>query len=695
MGVNRSFNREAFLTIQSELGCTFDFDACCSDDGHNRMCAEFASPSKSFMRADVAGRTCWINPPHSNPTAFVQRYLECKTQAPHATSACIVLPKAVWYRAPWLPLTRGMTLLRQYPAGARVFNNSDGTPASVPWETQVWYDPPARAPDPALLESTVSAAAIRDQAHVSADQMPGAAQGTHAHLCAVRTPRTTREQRAVSKQQARKGKPPDLSMLFCARICGRAGVVLVDTGASAAFLSHDVAQRAHLPIKACALQSVALADAQTVSVLGQVQVPVKLGSWEAPVTAYVMQSVVGGVDLILGDSWLKDTSALLDFGRMALRLRTPSGRRVTVHPLASDAERCQTPSTQPQCEGQDAHTTTKPPADTRRQVSAPAPQQGAEPSTRAAHQTWEHAEPGTRTAEPQRASIASMTAKKAQKAVCKGSDHFWVLVTETQGRGEHGSVCATIPATTGVGPPHGTPGSAMSANTPPAHAQSAKAPGAPHAQSAKAPGALHAQSATAPGAPHAQSAKAPAAPQAQSATAPGAPQTQSASTPEVPPAQSATAPEAPPPLPPEVASLVQEYADVLPPDGKVPDGLPNLTYAGEAFRMQPGHKPPYQPPRRLTPKELEACKAQVEELLAKGHIVPSRSPYGSPILFVRKKDGSLRMCMDARLANKHVVRARWPLQRVDSLCDALQGHSWFSTIDLISGYNQVRLAPEA
>ena len=143
-----------------------------------------------------------------------------------------------------------------------------------------------------------------------------------------------------------------------------------------------------------------------------------------------------------------------------------------------------------------------------------------------------------------------------------------------------------------------------------------------------------------------------------------------------------------------MACLLEEFADVLPKDGKLPLGLPKLTYEGQAFRMPPGHKPHYQPPRRLAPKEMEACRAQVEELLAKGHIVPSNSPCGSPILFVKKKDGSLRMCVDGRMGSAHVVRLRWPMARLDATLDSLQGHSYFSTIDLISGYNQVRLAPE-
>ena len=335
LGMHRAFSREAFLAIEAETGRTFDFDACCADDGHNKLCAAYACPSSSFMQADVSGRNCWINPPHDSPTAFMQRYLDCKSQAPHATSACFVLPKVAWYRAPWLPLLRGMKLIRQYPAGAKVYTRADGSPTSTPWETQVWYDPPVATSEPRqLAEQSAATVCAAPPANVAPNAGEFQTQQAKAVMCTGRPPRTVKEQRAVSRQAAKKGKPPDLSMLFHARLCGRMGVTLVDTGASAAFLSLDYAQRAHLPIKSCDLQTVALADSQPIPVLGQVQVPMKLGSYEESVPAYVMHSLVGGVDLILGDAWLKRTGAVLDFRRMALRIRTQCGRRVTVRPMS-------------------------------------------------------------------------------------------------------------------------------------------------------------------------------------------------------------------------------------------------------------------------------------------------------------------------------------------------------------------------
>jgi hypothetical protein len=91
-------------------------------------------------------------------------------------------------------------------------------------------------------------------------------------------------------------------------------------------------------------------------------------------------------------------------------------------------------------------------------------------------------------------------------------------------------------------------------------------------------------------------------------------------------------------------------------------------------------------------EELKELKVQFEELLAKGYIKPSKSPYGAPVLFVHKKDETLRMCVDYRALNKVTVKNRYPLPRIDDLFDQLSGAKVFSKIDLRSGYNQIRIA---
>nr|GFB97210.1 putative reverse transcriptase domain-containing protein [Tanacetum cinerariifolium] len=96
-------------------------------------------------------------------------------------------------------------------------------------------------------------------------------------------------------------------------------------------------------------------------------------------------------------------------------------------------------------------------------------------------------------------------------------------------------------------------------------------------------------------------------------------------------------------------------------------------------------------PYRLAPSEMKELAEQLKELSDKGFIRPSSSPWGAPILFVNKKDGSFRMCIDYRELNKLTVKNRYPLPRIDDLFDQLQGSSVYSKIDLRSGYHQLRV----
>jgi hypothetical protein len=110
--------------------------------------------------------------------------------------------------------------------------------------------------------------------------------------------------------------------------------------------------------------------------------------------------------------------------------------------------------------------------------------------------------------------------------------------------------------------------------------------------------------------------------------------------------------------------------------------------------IQPDAKPTYRAPYRLSPAETREVEKQIAELLLLGLIEPSSSPYGAPIVFVPKPDGSLRMCIDYRLLNAITVKNKFPLPRVDQLLDQLQGAKVLSSLDLQSGYYQIRINPE-
>ncbi|GKD74322.1 putative reverse transcriptase domain-containing protein, partial [Tanacetum coccineum] len=99
-------------------------------------------------------------------------------------------------------------------------------------------------------------------------------------------------------------------------------------------------------------------------------------------------------------------------------------------------------------------------------------------------------------------------------------------------------------------------------------------------------------------------------------------------------------------------------------------------------------------PYRLAPSKMKELSEQLKELSNKGFIRPSSSPWGAPVLFVKKKDESFRMCIDYREVNKLTMKNRYPLLRIDDLFDQLQGSSVYSKIGLRSGYHQLRVRKE-
>jgi hypothetical protein len=139
-------------------------------------------------------------------------------------------------------------------------------------------------------------------------------------------------------------------------------------------------------------------------------------------------------------------------------------------------------------------------------------------------------------------------------------------------------------------------------------------------------------------------------------------------------------------------STLAEYRDVFP--DALPDGLPPSREVDHRIELIPGSSPPSRPTIRLSATELAELKKQLTELEAAGFIRPSKSPFGAPILFVKKKDGTMRMCIDYRALNRITIKNSYPLPRVDELFDRLQGARFFSKIDLRSGYHQIRIAPE-
>ncbi|GBG86474.1 hypothetical protein CBR_g41469 [Chara braunii] len=143
------------------------------------------------------------------------------------------------------------------------------------------------------------------------------------------------------------------------------------------------------------------------------------------------------------------------------------------------------------------------------------------------------------------------------------------------------------------------------------------------------------------------------------------------------------------PYPPSIQKLLDEYKDL----SQEPTGITERAIK-HTIEIIPGSKTPKGPIYRMSPTELEELRKQLQELTDKGWIRPSSSPYGAPVLFVPKKEGELRLCIDYRGLNSVTVKNVEPLPRIDDLLDQLQGCKYFSKIDLKSGYHQIEVAPE-
>ena len=137
--------------------------------------------------------------------------------------------------------------------------------------------------------------------------------------------------------------------------------------------------------------------------------------------------------------------------------------------------------------------------------------------------------------------------------------------------------------------------------------------------------------------------------------------------------------------------MVRKFQDVF------LDELPGLPPHREfdfSIELYPGMDPISISPYRMTPLELKELKTQFEELLSKGFIHSSTSQWGALVLFVKKKDDTLRMCIDYRKLNRVTVKNKYPLPRIDDLFDQLKGAKYFTKIDFRTGYPQLRVKEE-
>jgi hypothetical protein len=140
-------------------------------------------------------------------------------------------------------------------------------------------------------------------------------------------------------------------------------------------------------------------------------------------------------------------------------------------------------------------------------------------------------------------------------------------------------------------------------------------------------------------------------------------------------------------FPKEVHELLDNFADIV--VDELPNSFPPIRSISHHIDLIPGESIPNKATYRLTPRENEEVKNQVQELLDKGLVRESLSPCTVPTILIPKKDGGWRMCTDSRAINKITIGYRFPLPRMDDLMDYLSGENFFSKIDFKSGYHHI------
>ena len=143
------------------------------------------------------------------------------------------------------------------------------------------------------------------------------------------------------------------------------------------------------------------------------------------------------------------------------------------------------------------------------------------------------------------------------------------------------------------------------------------------------------------------------------------------------------------PMPKEIEKVLNEFKDMMPLE--LPKRLPPRRDEDHKIELEPGAKPPAMGPYRMAPSELEELRRQLKELLDTRFMQPSKAPYGILVLFQKKHDGSLRMCIDYQALNKVTVKNKYPILLIADLFNQLGRERYFTKLDLRLGYYKVRI----
>ena len=285
--------------LQAMVPHKFTLEACADDAGKNRVFIEipFCSPAQSFLERDVSGEHVYCNPPFQDPVPFLAHINQCYEEAPTRTSALVILPS--WNRGDYCKdQLQGWQLLRTYPRRSKIFEQEvDGKyqpMGGTPWPVQVWY----KAPMP--------------ERHFFGDT------GHPTFIC----------KGSVANTPAAVGLLHEKVEVEQKVMIGSLKKVLLDTGATDSFVNPKWLLRAgySMGVLKPANHVVKLANGQEEPVKGLIRLPLKIGQYKGTVKLFVLD--IGDYDVILGDQWLRENKAYIDYANKSCTVRRGSKRWV-------------------------------------------------------------------------------------------------------------------------------------------------------------------------------------------------------------------------------------------------------------------------------------------------------------------------------------------------------------------------------
>jgi len=301
---DRKLTQSEFYYIQRACGKEFTHEAYVFNDKHAQC--ESYNQKLGFLDFDCIGHHVWIDAPYAETAMYLLHFVQAKQKSPYNTSACVMLPE--WAVPNLRPLLKGWERVFTYQKGAKIYEvpcTSKSRMPGIPWAMQVWHSPTALPTD--LVRQINEVAKDTDQTWVDDEQMD------------------------TDSQSESGDEAPELTFLFSAKLAGMTKSVLMDSGGTIEFMSKAAAQRAGLTVKPD-LQSVKIrmGDDFVQSSYGTVTSKIHLQGLVDTVTFHVID-MVEGVDIILGNQWLRKRRVVLNWGSKTATVR--KGCKVfTLHP---------------------------------------------------------------------------------------------------------------------------------------------------------------------------------------------------------------------------------------------------------------------------------------------------------------------------------------------------------------------------